>query len=146
MPIKCLTPRAEIELSIIEKVERQKTALVYNLCAIGEQVLTAARNTNSYKDQTGNLRSSIGYAVIVDGEVIQASSFNVVKDGNDGAKNGKEYLEELIQVFSTGIALVVVAGMEYAAYVSAKGRDVLDSSELLAEKLVPAMLEQFGIK
>ena len=143
MPIKCLTPRAEIELSIIEKVERQKTALVYNLCAIGEQVLTAARNTNSYKDQTGNLRSSIGYAVIVDGEVIQASSFNVVKEGNDGAKNGKEYLEELIQVFSTGI---VVAGMEYAAYVSAKGRDVLDSSELLAEKLVPAMLEQFGIK
>ena len=146
MPIKCLTPRGEIELSIIEKVERQKTALVYNLCAIGKQVLTAARNTNSYKDQTGNLRSSIGYAVVVDGEVIQASSFNVVKEGNDGAKNGKEYLEELIQIFSTGIALVVVAGMEYAAYVSAKGRDVLDSSELLAEKLVPAMLEQFGIK
>ena len=146
MPIKCLTPRAEIERSVIEQVERQKTALAYNLCAIGEQVLTVARNTDSYKDQTGNLRSSIGYAVIVDGEVIQASSFNVVKEGNDGAKNGKEYLEELIQVFSTGIALVVVAGMEYAAYVSAKGRDVLDSSELLAEKLVPAMLEQFGIK
>lgn len=146
MPIKRLTPPAEIDRLIEAEVERLKTALVYNLCAIGEQVLNAARLTNSYKDQTGNLRSSIGYVVSVDGEIVQMSSFDVVKEGGDGAKGGKAYATQLVADFPQGIVLIVVAGMNYASYVSAKGYDVLDSSELLADKLVPQMLGQLGFK
>lgn len=146
MPIKRLTPPAEIDRLIEAEVERLKTALVYNLCAIGEQVLNAARLTNSYKDQTGNLRSSIGYVVSVDGEIVQMSSFDVVKEGGEGAKGGKAYAIQLVKDFPQGIVLIVVAGMNYASYVSAKGYDVLDSSELLADKLVPQMLGQLGFK
>lgn len=146
MPIKRLTPPAEIDRYIEQRVEALKNALIYNLCAIGEQVLNAARTTNSYKDQTGNLRSSLGYVVAVDGEVVQMSSFDVVKDGGQGATNGREYALQLIQDFPRGIVLIVVAGMNYASYVSAKGYDVLDSSELLADKLVPQMLGKLGFK
>lgn len=146
MPIKRLTPPAEIDRLIEAEVERLKTALVYNLCAVGEQVLNAARLTNSYKDQTGNLRSSIGYVVSVDGEIVQMSSFDVVKEGGEGAKGGKAYAIQLVKDFPQGIVLIVVAGMNYASYVSAKGYDVLDSSELLADKLVPQMLGQLGFK
>lgn len=146
MPIKRLTPPAEIDRLIEAEVERLKTALVYNLCAIGEQVLNAARLTNSYKDQTGNLRSSIGYVVSVDGEIVQMSSFDVVKEGGDGAKGGKAYALQLVKDFPQGIVLIVVAGMNYASYVSAKGYDVLESSELLADRLVPQMLGQLGFK
>lgn len=146
MPIKRLTPAAEIDRYVAGRVEAIKQALVYNLCAVGEQVLNAARNTNSYKDQTGNLRSSIGYVVSVDGEIVQMSSFEVVKDGSQGAKGGKEYALQLIKDFPQGIVLIVVAGMNYASYVSAKGYDVLDSSELLADKLVPQMLAKLGFK
>ena len=146
MPIKRLTPPAEIDRFIEAEVERLKTALVYNLCAIGEQVLNAARLTNSYKDQTGNLRSSIGYVVSVDGEIVQMSSFDVVKEGGDGAKGGKASATQLVADFPQGIVLIVVAGMNYASYVSAKGYDVLDSSEMLAERLVPQMLGQLGFK
>lgn len=146
MPIKRLTPPAEIDRFIEAEVERLKTALVYNLCAIGEQVLNAARLTNSYKDQTGNLRSSIGYVVSVNGEIVQMSSFDVVKEGGDGAKGGKTYALQLVKDFPQGIVLIVVAGMNYASYVSAKGYDVLDSSELLADRLVPQMLGQLGFK
>lgn len=146
MPIKRLTPPAEIDRFIEAEVERLKTALVYNLCAIGEQVLNEARLTNSYKDQTGNLRSSIGYVVSVDGEIVQMSSFDVVKEGGDGAKGGKAYALQLVKDFPQGIVLIVVAGMNYASYVSAKGYDVLDSSELLADRLVPQMLGQLGFK
>ena len=36
--------------------------------------------------------------------------------------------------------------MRYASFVSAKGYDVLDSAELLAERLVPDMLKRLGLK
>lgn len=146
MPIRRLTPPAEIDRYIAGRTEAIKKALVYNLCAIGEQVLNAARLTNSYKDQTGNLRSSIGYVVAVDGEIVQMSSFDVVKNGGWGSKGGKTYAMKLVRDFPKGIVLIVVAGMKYASYVSAKGYDVLDSSELLADKLVPQMLQQLGFK
>ena len=146
MPIKRLTPTAEIDRYIAGRVEAIKKALVYNLCAVGEQVLNTARLTNSYKDQTGNLRSSIGYVVAVDGEIVQMSSFDIVKEGGEGAKGGKAYAIQLVKDFPQGIVLIVVAGMNYASYVSAKGYDVLDSSELLADKLVPQMLQQLGFK
>ena len=146
MPIKRLTPTAEIDRYIAGRVEAIKRALVYNLCAVGEQVLNTARLTNSYKDQTGNLRSSIGYVVSVDGEIVQMSSFDTVKEGREGSRGGKEYAMQLVRNFPHGIVLIVVAGMNYASYVSAKGYDVLDSSELLADKLVPQMLQQLGFK
>ena len=41
-----------------------------------------------------------------------------------------------------GVALVVVAGMNYAAYVEAKGYNVLSSAEHLAERELPRMLEK----
>jgi len=146
MPIKRLTPTTEIDRYIAGRVEAIKKALVYNLCAVGEQVLNAARLTNSYKDQTGNLRSSIGYVVAVDGEIVQMSSFDTVKEGREGSRGGKEYAMQLVRDFPHGIVLIVVAGMNYASYVSAKGYDVLDGSELLADKLVPQMLQQLGFK
>lgn len=144
MPIKNLTPEGAISEFIRQQVERVTSALIYNLCAVGEQVLNQARSTNSYKDQTGNLRSSIGYVVAVDGEVVQSSSFEVVKDGAGGSRDGKSYALDLVKQFPEGIVLIVVAGMNYASYVSAKGYDVLDSSEVLAERLVPEILKQLG--
>lgn len=144
MPIKNLTPEGAISEFIGQQVERVTSALIYNLCAVGEQVLNQARSTNSYKDQTGNLRSSIGYVVTVDGEVVQSSSFEVVKDGAGGSRDGKSYALDLVKQFPEGIVLIVVAGMNYASYVSAKGYDVLDSSEVLAERLVPEILKQLG--
>ena len=144
MPIKNLTPEGAISEFIGQQVERVTSALIYNLCAVGEQVLNQARSTNSYKDQPGNLRSSIGYVVAVDGEVVQSSSFEVVKDGADGSRDGKSYALDLVKQFPEGIVLIVVAGMNYASYVSAKGYDVLDSSEVLADRLVPEILKQLG--
>lgn len=144
MPIKNLTPEGAISEFIGQQVERVTSALIYNLCAVGEQVLNQARSTNSYKDQTGNLRSSIGYVVAVDGEVVQSSSFEVVKDGADGSRDGKSFALDLVKQFPEGIVLIVVAGMNYASYVSAKGYDVLDSSEVLADRLAPEILKQLG--
>lgn len=142
MPIKKLTTDAMVAQQIKQGVERLEKAVVNTLCYAGEMCLNAVRGTNSYKDQTGNLRSSLGYIVVSNGKVVMTSSFNTVKNGSEGAANGRKYAKELVSQFPDATALIVVAGMNYAQYVAAKGYDVLDSGELLAEKLVPRLLKQ----
>lgn len=146
MPIRQVTPNSEVNSYIERKLEIWRQLLIRNFSYIGEQVLNAARSTNSYKDQTGNLRSSLGYVVAVDGRVADISSFAVVKNGQEGSKTGADYARKLARKYPKGIVLIVCAGMNYAAYVSAKGYDVEDSAELLADRLVPQMLRQLGLK
>lgn len=161
MPIQRITPQADIDRFIAKRIEAYQYALVRKMCYIGEQVVNHARELPSpnaaaykgkipphqpnYMDWTANLRSSIGYAVSIDGNIVQMSSFETVGNGGTGSKTGKDYVMQLINGFPQGIVLIVVAGMNYASYVSAKGYDVLDSSELLAKKLVPQMLKKLGL-
>lgn len=116
--------------------------IIYNLSYVGDECLKAARLSSSYTDQTGNLRSSIGFRLLKDGELIKESAFEVFKDGKEGSEKGIAKLETIIASFPKGIVLVFVAGMEYAGYVADTGRDVLDSAALLADKLVPEMLDK----
>lgn len=146
MPIRQITPQTELDRFIAARVKAIKDATLYNLHYVGEQVLKEARSTTSYKDQTGNLRSSIGYVIAVDGKVVEESTFEVVKKGAEGARGGRDFAIQKISEFPRGIVLVVVAGMDYAQHVSDTGRDVLDSAELLARKLVPQMLRKLGFK
>ena len=81
----------------------------------------------SYKDQTGNLRSSIGYVIAKDGEVI-ISNFKESNKGSDkstGKEKGHRVAEDISLSFSGGYILVGVAGMDYAAAVEAKGYEVV---------------------
>ncbi|MCM1066803.1 MAG: hypothetical protein NC418_04415 [Muribaculaceae bacterium] len=136
---------SEIDEYIAQQVGRITNALIYNLQYVGERCLNAARETNSYKDQTGNLRSSLGYVIASDGKIIKQSNFEVVKKGGRGAKSGIQFAKEVVRQFPEGVVLVMVAGMNYASYVAAKGYNVLDSAELLADKLVPKILKQLGL-
>lgn len=146
MPIRNNTTKTEIDNVVSMMIERFHRALIRQMCYIGERCLKAARSTNTYKDQTGNLRSSIGYVVVEDGKIAQMSSFQQVKDGKTGTQEGRDFVLKLVDEFPKGIVLIVVAGMNYAAYVEAKGKDVIEGSELLAEKLVPEMLRKLGIE
>lgn len=144
MPIRQITPKSQIDAYIKERMNRLKQAIIYNLCAIGEKVRNEAIENGSYKDRTKNLRSSVGYVVVVDGKVYKASEFGKPDGNNEGRTTGLSYARSLVGKFPKGIVLIVVAGMNYASYVSAKGYNVLDSSELLADRLVPKMLKQLG--
>lgn len=125
---------------------------IEDLRALGEMCVTQARGVPpsvGFHDQTGNLRSSIGYMVFVDGVPVHQSTFEQVspqaahKDGvtYDGGKKGEAYCREIGEN-TTGVCLVVVAGMNYATYVESKGRDVLTSAEHLAEQELPKILKE----
>lgn len=146
MPMRVTTPQSQIADYFEQQIQRIEKAIVRNLCWVGEQVVNEARSNHTYLVQTGNLASSIGYAVSIDGQLVKVSSFQQVKNGTEGVKDGQQYVRELIAKYPQGIVLIVVAGMNYAEYVSAKGYNVLDSAETLAEILVPRMLKQLGFK
>lgn len=136
------TPASAIQAAIKQDVAAKRLALIRRMTYIGEQAVNQMRSAGKYKDQTGNLRSSTGYLVIMDGKVVSESEFQTVKDGADGSKSGKKFAEEVARQHPTGIVLVVVAGMSYAVYVNAKGLDVIDSGELIAKRLVKTIMKR----
>jgi hypothetical protein len=145
MAITQHTPQAQIDAlfnSIAQIVaEEMQTALV----RLGEMCVTRVRDRSgeeSWIDQTGNLRSSIGYAVYDHGKEIFRSQFRQVLNGADGPSAGQRMIEALAAQYSNTYALVVVAGMSYAEYVEAmRNKDVLASTKLWAEKQVANTLK-----
>lgn len=118
--------------AILAEVDRQ---IIESLSRVGEEAVKLAKMIppeRGFKDRTGNLRSSIGYVVLVDGKPVNVA-FAAVKGGHAGVNEGQRLA---LQVGSKteGYALVVVAGMNYAVHVESKGRDVLTSAEKFAEK------------
>lgn len=126
--------------------------IVTRMAYVGEMAVNEARSYGhgkDYKDRTGNLRSSTGYAMTRDGEIVSVSSFDDVPPTEDakgesgkGGAIGKEKAKELAGQIPQGYALVVVAGMEYAEYVAAKGYDVLDSAERVAAQEMGSQIEK----
>lgn len=141
MNVKLITPKQTIERMVAEGVEHIKQYTIRMLCYAGEQCINDARLKGSYTDRTGNLRSSVGYVVVDSGRIVQLTMNPVTLNGKDGTKNGEDYLRSLVGEFSTGVALIVVAGMKYAAYVEARGYNVITSAEMLAETLIPQLIK-----
>jgi hypothetical protein len=109
------------------KFEERKAKIIERHIAlfqwIGEKFINDGRANGSYKDRTGNLRSSIGYLVSLDGNKING---NITGGTAKGKRQAENYLNQLIE--GKGLELLGVAGMEYAIYLEAKGYEVISSS------------------
>ena len=92
----------------------------------GEEFVNNARMNGNYTDDTGNLRSSIGYVILKDGQPIKQ---NFSGRSNEGVLEGKKAADEIGQQFPRGYVLIGVAGMSYAAAVESRGYDVITGSE-----------------
>lgn len=126
--------------AFLEQIHKQQ---IKRLQRLGEMCVEHARNIpkeQGFQDQTGNLRSSIGYAVFDDGVAVH-TMYYAIKGGSEGAKKGAQ-LANKVGSQKPGICLVVTAGMNYAIYVESKGRDVITSAEHLAERELPRMLDK----
>lgn len=146
MGIRMATPMSEVNAYLKAEAERIQRLTIRALAYLGEQCVRLARDRSpelSWIDRTGNLRSSIGYIITYNGNIVQYSGFQQVKQGSEGTKTGKDFATEMAKQFSNEYVLVVVAGMNYAEYVEAKdNKDVLATPELFANKELPKMFER----
>lgn len=155
MGIEMTTPIEQVRAILIKEAERNVQRVVKMLAYVGEEVVNRIRNSDisNWIDRTGNLRSSIGYIITIDGQPVKISSFTTVKGpelGNNalnGSAEGKGYAERLGSLHNEGIALIVVAGMEYASYVEKlENKVVLARGEIEARKLVEKMIVQLNAR
>lgn len=110
------------------------------LSKLGDEAVVRIRNRSakeSWIDHTGNLRSSIGFAVYEQGIKYMESAFAQVLSGSEGSARGKKVINDLAKEYSKVYALVVIAGMEYAGEVEAlESKDVLASTKIWATSIV----------
>ncbi|WP_343679995.1 hypothetical protein [Chryseobacterium arthrosphaerae] len=105
---------------------------------VGEDAVNEARSyakQNDWQDVTGNLRSSIGYVITLNGSIV-GENFEKIQGPQPTTKDGKKIGYDLaidIAKALPEIALVIVAGMNYASTVESRGRNVLTSAELKAK-------------
>lgn len=145
MGVTMSTPMSEINAILIQSMKIVRDEVLRALSYLGEQCVIKVRDRTaqeSWIDQTGNLRSSIGYAIYEEGRKEIESAFRIVKNGREGSTEGQKMIDELAGAYSNTYALVVVAAMNYAEYVEAKdNKDVLASAELYARKEVNKYLK-----
>lgn len=113
---------------------------ILTLAYLGEDFVNRARSTDTYKDRTRNLRGSIGYAILLDGDVQDKN----LEDASPGKMAADDLIKELSEKFDEGLILIGFAGMEYAAAVEAKGYDVITGSVPGISELKKEIVEGLG--
>lgn len=137
--------KAAIQKALLQKRKNIEDALLLNLQRVGEQFVSNARDKATFTDRTGNLRSSIGYVILKNGTQL-FENFRAVSNGPEGVANAKKIIDEAKANFPTGLVLIGVAGMDYAAAVESKGFDVITSSAGTAETSLKTAMARIANK
>lgn len=140
MGIKANFKMRDIERQMQGWVGSVKNAAAQALIALGKECVDYARANHTFQNDTGNLESSIGGKVFVDGKAVWEGGFVQVLEGGEGVEKGRALADAVGAKCGEGeMMLVIVAGMEYAVILESKGYDVTASAELYAAQQWPMM-------
>lgn len=133
--IKAMFDTNQIKAMLSARLERVELAVLAVLRRRGEQFVNDCRDENTYKDQTGNLRSSIGYFIFKGSMLVdQVGETNSLQAANDVPKEPGIYY------------LIGVAGMNYATAVEAKGYNVISNQSIAVIDLIKGDLVSLSKK
>jgi hypothetical protein len=127
--------KSQIKKDLQKALKNMKKAIELRLLRAGEEFLILARESGEYKDHTGNLRNAPFYIVLLDGRPIM-KEFGT----GEAANISKDFAEKIAAGYTSGYALICGDGMEYAAAVESKGKDVITgSTQIIEGKLKDAL-------
>lgn len=119
----------ELNSLIDDEVENWFEGLVEIYKQAGIDFVERAVAKATFNNITWNLRSSIGYLILYNGQVVD-SYFKDLVAGTEGQEVGEDYALFVAKLIDEGegLSMALVAGEEYAYYVEAKNRDVISGS------------------
>lgn len=117
----------QMDAYIKEEFEKMVKQVINRLVTIGKKFVKDARANGEYNNHTYNLRSSIAFAVLYNGNVVK-EDYKQVGNGIEGVQKVKDLINSLVPKYSGGFVLLVVTGEDYAASVESRGKDVLTGS------------------
>lgn len=132
---------SDIEKYLNAEIKKQEKAIQNRMIKAGKIFVNNARINGGYQNQTHNLVSSIAFVVLKEGEIIH-EDYKQIGPGSEGVNTAKRIIEEQSANFSRGYALVCVAGMDYAAHVESKGKDVISGSSTMIQKDLKSAFKQ----
>lgn len=121
------------------------TRILRELTMIAEEACNMARDTyptrdsGGYDDHTRNLRGSIGFKISFGGKEVSRGGFDS-KSSTDGENAAQTALSKLDTKGSLW-EIVVVAGMEYARYVEAKGYNVISFVQNYLDEQIKKLIQ-----
>ena len=122
--------------------DRARMKAVDFLAEVGDRFCEVARATKTYNDVTGRLTASIGWGVVVGGQIVREGGFGSGEGGDEGRKS----LYDAAQMLSnTSPTLIVTAGMRYALYVERSGHVVLDGARMRMDDIVQSLIPMLGL-
>jgi flagellar basal body rod protein FlgG len=139
MAIEAQFKSGKIKVAVDAYREKIHGAAIAFLSYLGEKLISYARERHNYTDQTGNLTNSIGYAVLHNKRIVKSGGMS----GSVSKSSSMNIINRMSTSGSNQYSLIIVAGMNYAAYVEAKGYNVILPAELKARKDFPAAMNRF---
>lgn len=124
------------------------TRILRDLTLIAEKACNMARDTypsrdsGGYDDHSRNLRGSIGFKIFFEGKDVSSGGF----DNRDSTK-GESTARTVVGKLDTKGSLweiVVVAGMEYARYVEAKGYNVISFVQGFLDEQIKKLIQDIN--
>lgn len=110
--------------------QQVELAMKMLLQEFGEELVAFAKDTHTYTDRTGNLTNSISYAIVRHKEIIYYNEVQREEANAAALKVAMKMAENLSDAYS----LIIVAGMNYAAFVESRGYNVILPAELKAKQ------------
>lgn len=110
---------------------------------LGEELVKYAKDKHNYTDQTSNLTNSINYAVVRGKDMVKWGGFS---ESDEAQKAALDAALKMAATAPNAFSLIIVAGMNYAAYVEAKGYNVILPAELKARKDFPKFMKRLVTK
>lgn len=138
----------KVEQTVLQYVANVEERIINLLEYAGEKAIAYAKTLDTYKDQTGNLRSSIGYVIYKNGQLALRSAFEQVPAKNNknnvelnGGEVGLALAQKVAQQETAPFVLVFVAGMNYAAAVERRGYDVIEGASIEASEVAKRLVQ-----
>lgn len=131
--------KGKVNLAVQAFQKRLEAATIYLLKYLGESLVKYAKDQHNYTDQSGNLTNSIGYVVVQKATPVHFGGLN---QPGEGADAGLKLAMKIAAQTPNSFSLIIVAGMNYAAYVEAKGYNVILPAELKAKTDFPAAMNK----
>lgn len=126
-----------VKFTVSEYQTRVDSAAVFVFSEMGEELVNYAKDKHNYTDRTGNLTNSITWFVVCNKRIVAKGSGNEVS-GNVT----KDIVTKMTEEITSKYALIIAAGMNYAAYVEAKGYNVILPAELKARIDFPKAIKR----
>ena len=123
MGIRLANSKKDLDRMTVGCLHLLREEILRSLMILGEQSVRRVRDRageDSWYDDTGNLRSSIGYGVYDHSNIIVTSAFEQVKQGSKGSAEGSRMINEIASEYRKVYALVVIAALGVLLFIRYK--------------------------